>query len=71
MDILFSVLEFAASYNSYSNLRLRMRQIPAERLASFAMLFPQIQFSPLFKTNIFQIASKLCLIYLIVAQATI
>lgn len=31
MDILFSVLEFAASYNSYSNLRLRMRQIPAER----------------------------------------
>ncbi|WMV59416.1 hypothetical protein MTR67_052801 [Solanum verrucosum] len=25
------VEEFAASYNSYSNLRLRMRQIPAER----------------------------------------
>lgn len=31
MDILFSQLEFAASYNSYTNLRLRMQQIPAER----------------------------------------
>ncbi|KAK3000475.1 hypothetical protein RJ639_020636, partial [Escallonia herrerae] len=31
MDILFSVLEFAASYNSYANLRFRMRHIPAER----------------------------------------
>ncbi|XP_043689203.1 brefeldin A-inhibited guanine nucleotide-exchange protein 5 [Telopea speciosissima] len=31
MDILLSVLEFAASYNSYSNFRLRMHQIPAER----------------------------------------
>ncbi|KAJ4951655.1 hypothetical protein NE237_028487 [Protea cynaroides] len=31
MDILLSVLEFAASYNSYSNLRLRMHHIPAER----------------------------------------
>ncbi|XP_052182190.1 brefeldin A-inhibited guanine nucleotide-exchange protein 5 isoform X2 [Diospyros lotus] len=31
MDILFSVLEFAASYNSYTNLRLRMNHIPAER----------------------------------------
>ncbi|KAK6156433.1 hypothetical protein DH2020_010681 [Rehmannia glutinosa] len=31
MEILFSVLEFAASYNSYTNLRLRMHQIPAER----------------------------------------
>ncbi|KAL2555467.1 HOPM interactor 7 [Forsythia ovata] len=31
MDILFSVLEFASSYNSYTNLRLRMHQIPAER----------------------------------------
>ncbi|XP_058215944.1 brefeldin A-inhibited guanine nucleotide-exchange protein 5 isoform X3 [Rhododendron vialii] len=31
MDILFSVLEFAASYNSYTNLRLRMHHIPAER----------------------------------------
>ncbi|KAJ0090390.1 hypothetical protein Patl1_13715 [Pistacia atlantica] len=31
MDILFSLLEFAASYNSYSNLRVRMHQIPAER----------------------------------------
>ncbi|CAI9090751.1 OLC1v1025581C1 [Oldenlandia corymbosa var. corymbosa] len=31
MDILFSTLEFAASYNSYTNLRLRMQQIPAER----------------------------------------
>ncbi|GLT74209.1 hypothetical protein SLA2020_460200 [Shorea laevis] len=31
MDILFSLLEFAASYNSYSNLRMRMHHIPAER----------------------------------------
>ncbi|KAI3470391.1 hypothetical protein Pfo_027054 [Paulownia fortunei] len=31
MEILFSVLEFAASYNSFTNLRLRMHQIPAER----------------------------------------
>lgn len=33
MEILFSVLEFAASYNSFTNLRLRMQQIPAERFA--------------------------------------
>ncbi|EYU39506.1 hypothetical protein MIMGU_mgv1a000192mg [Erythranthe guttata] len=32
MEISFSVLEFASSYNSYTNLRLRMHQIPAERL---------------------------------------
>ncbi|GKV00013.1 hypothetical protein SLEP1_g12776 [Rubroshorea leprosula] len=31
MDILYSLLEFAASYNSYSNLRMRMHLIPAER----------------------------------------
>ncbi|KAL3523231.1 hypothetical protein ACH5RR_016065 [Cinchona calisaya] len=31
MDILFSILEFAASYNSYTNLRMRMQHIPAER----------------------------------------
>ncbi|XP_047330350.1 brefeldin A-inhibited guanine nucleotide-exchange protein 5-like isoform X2 [Impatiens glandulifera] len=31
MDILFSVLEFASSYNSYANLRLRMHHISAER----------------------------------------
>ncbi|KAK8952793.1 Brefeldin A-inhibited guanine nucleotide-exchange protein 5 [Platanthera guangdongensis] len=31
MDILLSVLEFAASYNSPSNLRTRMQQIPPER----------------------------------------
>ncbi|KAG9443870.1 hypothetical protein H6P81_015210 [Aristolochia fimbriata] len=31
MDILLSVLEFASSYNSYSNLRLRMHHIPSER----------------------------------------
>ncbi|KAL3654009.1 Brefeldin A-inhibited guanine nucleotide-exchange protein 5 [Castilleja foliolosa] len=31
MEILFSVLEFASSYNSYTNLRLRMHQNPAER----------------------------------------
>lgn len=31
MDVLFSILEFAASYNSYTNLRLRMHHIPAER----------------------------------------
>lgn len=51
MDILFSVLEFAASYNSYSNLRLRMCQIPAERLTSFAMLFLQIHFSSPFNLH--------------------
>ncbi|KAL0402578.1 UNVERIFIED_CONTAM: Brefeldin A-inhibited guanine nucleotide-exchange protein 5, partial [Sesamum latifolium] len=31
MEILFSVLDFAASYNSYTNLRSRMHQIPDER----------------------------------------
>ncbi|KAH6769452.1 HOPM interactor 7 [Perilla frutescens var. frutescens] len=31
MEILFSILEFAATYNSYTNLRSRMHQIPAER----------------------------------------
>ncbi|XP_051121206.1 brefeldin A-inhibited guanine nucleotide-exchange protein 5 isoform X2 [Andrographis paniculata] len=31
MEILFSLLEFAASYNSFSNLRLRMHKIPPER----------------------------------------
>lgn len=31
LDILFSALEFASSYNSYTNLRLRMHHIPAER----------------------------------------
>ncbi|KAL2249198.1 UNVERIFIED_CONTAM: Brefeldin A-inhibited guanine nucleotide-exchange protein 5, partial [Sesamum indicum] len=30
MEILFSILEFAASYNSFANLRLRMHQIPTE-----------------------------------------
>ena len=32
MDILLSILDFAASYNSSANLRMRMRQIPADRL---------------------------------------
>ncbi|XP_010246071.1 PREDICTED: brefeldin A-inhibited guanine nucleotide-exchange protein 5 isoform X2 [Nelumbo nucifera] len=31
MDILLSVLEFSASYNSYTNLRMRMHHMPAER----------------------------------------
>ncbi|KAK9274482.1 hypothetical protein L1049_021730 [Liquidambar formosana] len=31
MDILFSLLEFASSYNSYTNLRMRMHHIPAGR----------------------------------------
>ncbi|XP_038699983.1 brefeldin A-inhibited guanine nucleotide-exchange protein 5-like isoform X2 [Tripterygium wilfordii] len=31
MDILLSLLEFATSYNSYSNLRVRMNRIPVER----------------------------------------
>ncbi|XP_073128744.1 brefeldin A-inhibited guanine nucleotide-exchange protein 5 [Henckelia pumila] len=31
MEVLFSILDFAASYNSYTNLRLRMHQIAAER----------------------------------------
>ncbi|CAE6074869.1 unnamed protein product [Arabidopsis arenosa] len=31
MDILFSFIEFASSYNSYYNLRTRMNHIPAER----------------------------------------
>ncbi|KAD5802636.1 hypothetical protein E3N88_13996 [Mikania micrantha] len=30
-EILFSILEFAASYNSYTNLRLRMQHVPPER----------------------------------------
>ncbi|KAJ9168124.1 hypothetical protein P3X46_019686 [Hevea brasiliensis] len=32
MDVLLSMLEFAASYNSYPNLRMRMRHIAVERL---------------------------------------
>lgn len=36
MEILFSILDFAASYNSFSNLRLRMHQIPADRLVNGA-----------------------------------
>lgn len=31
MEILLSILEFAASYNSYANLRVRMHHIPTER----------------------------------------
>ncbi|KAL5572269.1 hypothetical protein UlMin_021866 [Ulmus minor] len=31
LDILLSLLEFAASYNSYTNLRTRMNQLPDER----------------------------------------
>ncbi|RAL42676.1 hypothetical protein DM860_009183 [Cuscuta australis] len=31
LDILFTVLEFASSYNSYASLRMRMHQIPADR----------------------------------------
>ncbi|KAJ6406637.1 hypothetical protein OIU84_010197 [Salix udensis] len=31
MDVLLSMLEFAATYNSYSNLRMRMHHIPVER----------------------------------------
>ncbi|KAF4366438.1 hypothetical protein CsatB_010707 [Cannabis sativa] len=31
MDILLSLLEFAASYNSYTSLRTRMHQLPDER----------------------------------------
>ncbi|GAB4845824.1 Brefeldin A-inhibited guanine nucleotide-exchange protein 5 [Ancistrocladus abbreviatus] len=31
MEILLSILEFAASYNSYTNLRLRMQQMPSQR----------------------------------------
>ncbi|KAI3719333.1 hypothetical protein L6452_20230 [Arctium lappa] len=31
LEILFSMLEFAASYNSYTNLRLRMQHISSER----------------------------------------
>jgi hypothetical protein len=31
MDILLSLLEFAASYNSYTNLRMRMHQNTDER----------------------------------------
>ncbi|GAV73997.1 Sec7 domain-containing protein/DUF1981 domain-containing protein/Sec7_N domain-containing protein [Cephalotus follicularis] len=31
MDILLSFVEFAASYNSYSNLRMRMHHIPPDR----------------------------------------
>ncbi|KAF3783782.1 Brefeldin A-inhibited guanine nucleotide-exchange protein 5 [Nymphaea thermarum] len=31
MDVLLSVLDFAASYNSFTNLRMRMHQTPSER----------------------------------------
>ncbi|KAH9613532.1 hypothetical protein KSS87_009647 [Heliosperma pusillum] len=31
MEILLSILDFASSYNSYNNLRLRMQQLPADR----------------------------------------
>lgn len=31
MDILLSLLEFSATYNSYNNLRQRMNHIPDER----------------------------------------
>ncbi|XP_019193476.1 PREDICTED: brefeldin A-inhibited guanine nucleotide-exchange protein 5-like [Ipomoea nil] len=31
MEIVLSVIEFAASYNSYSSLRLRIHQLPADR----------------------------------------
>lgn len=31
MDIVLSMLEFAASYNSYTSLRMRMHRIPSER----------------------------------------
>ncbi|KAK1413426.1 hypothetical protein QVD17_35199 [Tagetes erecta] len=31
LEILYSMLEFAASYNSYTNLRLRMQHVPPER----------------------------------------
>ncbi|GJZ59726.1 hypothetical protein Tco_0615542, partial [Tanacetum coccineum] len=31
LEILFSMLEFSASYNSYTNLRLRMQHISSER----------------------------------------
>ncbi|XP_010520510.1 PREDICTED: brefeldin A-inhibited guanine nucleotide-exchange protein 5-like [Tarenaya hassleriana] len=31
MDILFSFIKFAATYNSYANLRIRVNQIPDER----------------------------------------
>ncbi|RWR76137.1 brefeldin A-inhibited guanine nucleotide-exchange protein 5 isoform X1 [Cinnamomum micranthum f. kanehirae] len=31
MDILLSILEFSASYNSYGSLRMRMQHIPSER----------------------------------------
>ncbi|XP_071688034.1 brefeldin A-inhibited guanine nucleotide-exchange protein 5-like [Rutidosis leptorrhynchoides] len=31
LEILFSMLEFAASFNSYANLRIRMQHVPPER----------------------------------------
>lgn len=31
MDILLSLLEFSATYNSYDNLRQRMHRVPDER----------------------------------------
>jgi hypothetical protein len=34
MEILLSLLDFAASYNSYTNLRLRMHQNTDERYAT-------------------------------------
>ena len=32
MEILLSMLDFAASYNSYTNLSMRIRHVPADRL---------------------------------------
>lgn len=42
MDILFSFIEFAASYNSYSNLRTRMNHISAERLGTKQSLWTEL-----------------------------
>lgn len=39
MDVLLSILEFASSYNSYPNLRMRMHHIPVERLEKIIIFF--------------------------------
>ena len=47
MEILFSILEFSATYNSYTNLRLRMQQIPTERLAKTSTRLGNLEFGML------------------------
>lgn len=46
MDILLSLLEFAASYNSPSNLRIRMHHTSAERYFLWELFSSSFHFVP-------------------------